>query len=82
MITLYRLALAPAQKPYRKDLLFTHNNGDFGANILVGLVFSSPKPSLANCSDTVLDVGVYVYVCCLKDLFQSQAKIAFHCCSR
>jgi len=34
MITLYRLALAPEQKPYRKGLLFTHNNGDFDANFV------------------------------------------------
>ena len=34
MITLYRLALAPVQKPYRKGLLFTYNDGDFGANFV------------------------------------------------
>ena len=40
MLTLYRITLAPARKPYRIGLLFTHNNGDFrrdfcnGRNIL------------------------------------------------
>ena len=29
MTTLYRKALAPARKPYRKGLLLTHKNGDF-----------------------------------------------------
>ena len=29
MTTLYRKALAPARKPYRKGLLLTHENGDF-----------------------------------------------------
>ena len=31
MFTLYRIAFAPARKPYRIRLLFTHENGDFGA---------------------------------------------------
>ena len=31
MFTLYRIALVPAQKQYRIELLFTHKNGDFGA---------------------------------------------------
>ena len=31
MFTFYRVAFAPARKPYRIGLLFTHNNGDFGA---------------------------------------------------
>ena len=30
MLTLYRITLAPAPKPYRIGLLFTHNNGDLG----------------------------------------------------
>ena len=30
MLTLYRITLAPARKPYRIGLLFTHNNGDLG----------------------------------------------------
>ena len=29
-LTLYRITLAPARKPYRIGVLFTHNNGDFG----------------------------------------------------
>ena len=31
IFTLYRKGFAPAPKPYRIGLLFTHNNGDFGA---------------------------------------------------
>ena len=32
MVTLYWIAFAPARKSYRTlGLLFTHNNGDFGA---------------------------------------------------
>ena len=31
MLTLCRVALAPARKLYRIELLFTHKNGDFGA---------------------------------------------------
>ena len=31
MFTLYGIAVAPAQKPYRIGLLFTHKNGDFDA---------------------------------------------------
>ena len=31
MFTLYRKALAPAQKPDQIGLLFTHKNGDIGA---------------------------------------------------
>ena len=31
MYTPYRVAFAPARKPYRIGLLFTHKNGDFGA---------------------------------------------------
>ena len=30
MLTLYRMAFAPARKPYGIELLFTHNNGDLG----------------------------------------------------
>ena len=30
-LLVYRIALAPARKPYRIRLLFTHKNGDFGA---------------------------------------------------
>ena len=30
MLTLYRITLAPAPKPYRIGLLFTHDNGDLG----------------------------------------------------
>ena len=29
--TLYRLAFAPARKPYQIGPLFTYKNGDFGA---------------------------------------------------
>ena len=36
MFTLYRIAFAPARKPYRIRLLFTHENGDFGANFCNG----------------------------------------------
>ena len=32
MFTLYLIAFAPARKQYRMGLLFTHKNGDFGAN--------------------------------------------------
>ena len=28
---MYRIAFAPARKPYRIGILFTHKNGDFGA---------------------------------------------------
>ena len=31
MFTLYRIDFAQTRKPYRIGLLFTHNNGDFGA---------------------------------------------------
>ena len=31
MSSLHRKAFAPAQNPYRVELLFTHMNGDFGA---------------------------------------------------
>jgi len=31
MFTLYRIAFASVRKPYREGLLFTHENGDFGA---------------------------------------------------
>ena len=31
VFTLYRIDLAQTQKSYRVGLLFTHNNGDFGA---------------------------------------------------
>ena len=31
MFSLYLVAFAPAPKPYRIGLLFTHKNGDFGA---------------------------------------------------
>ena len=31
MTTLYRRALSPAQKPYRIELSFTQEGGDFGA---------------------------------------------------
>ena len=31
MFTPYRMALASARNPYQIGLLFTHNNGDFGA---------------------------------------------------
>ena len=31
MLTVYRIAFVPARKPYWIELLFTHNNGDFGA---------------------------------------------------
>ena len=31
LFSLYRIALAPARKPYPIGLLLTHKNGDFGA---------------------------------------------------
>ena len=34
MFTVYRMALTPARKLYRVELLFTHENGDFGAKLL------------------------------------------------
>ena len=37
MFTLYWIAFAPARKPYRIRLLFTHENGDFGANFCDGV---------------------------------------------
>ena len=30
MFTLYRIAFAPARRPYQIGLLFTHKSGDFG----------------------------------------------------
>ena len=42
-----------------------------------GLVFSSPKPSLANCSDTVLGVGVYVYMCVWKTCSSPRRRLLF-----
>ena len=44
---------------------------------LKGLVFSSPKPSLANCSDTVLGVGVYVYMCVWKTCSSPRRGLLF-----
>ena len=32
LFTLYRMSFAPARKPYRIGLLFTHTSSDFGAN--------------------------------------------------
>ena len=40
IVTIYRIAFAPAQKPYWRGLLFTHENRDFG-------VFSVMKRSCA-----------------------------------
>ena len=31
IFTLYSIAFTPAQKQYRRGLLFTHKNGDLGA---------------------------------------------------
>jgi len=31
MFTPYQIAPSPARKPHRKELLFRHKNGDFGA---------------------------------------------------
>ena len=31
MFTLYRIAFPSVRKPYREGVLFTHENGDFGA---------------------------------------------------
>ena len=31
LFTLYLIAVAPARKPYRTGVLFTHKNGDFEA---------------------------------------------------
>ena len=40
MLTLYRITLAPARKPYRIGLLFTHNNGDLGEiSVMDGTLF-------------------------------------------
>ena len=39
-VTTYRIAFAPAQKPYRRGLLFTYKDGDLG-------VFSVMEPSCA-----------------------------------
>ena len=36
MFTLYRIAFPSVPKPYREGLLFTHENGDFGANFCDG----------------------------------------------
>ena len=33
MFALYQIAFAPIRKPYRIGLLFTHENGDFGAKL-------------------------------------------------
>ena len=42
MFTLYRIAFAPARKPYRIRLLFTHENGDFGAISVTERICSAP----------------------------------------
>ena len=38
-----RLAPAPRQKPYRMRLLFTHNNGDFGAISVTAPSYAPPR---------------------------------------
>ena len=45
MFTLYWIAFAPARKPFRIALLFTHKNGDFGA-ISVKAQIAGPRRSL------------------------------------
>ena len=44
--TLYRLAFAPARKPYQIGPLFTYKNGDFGA-ISLAYVKSQPASKLS-----------------------------------
>ena len=42
MFTLYRIAFAPARKPYWIGLLFTQKNGDFGAISVAERNFAAP----------------------------------------
>ena len=43
MFTLYQTALAPARKPYRIGLPFTHKNRDFGAIFVSERSCTAPK---------------------------------------
>ena len=42
MLTLYRIAFAPARKSYRIRILFTHKNGDFGAISVTERNYAAP----------------------------------------
>ena len=42
MFTLYRIAFAPARKPYRIGLLFTYENGDFGTISVTERSYAAP----------------------------------------
>ena len=46
MFILYKMAFAPAQKPYRIGLLFTHKNRDFGAISATAGSCVAPRRSL------------------------------------
>ena len=46
MFTLYWIVFAPAQKPYRIGILFTHNNGDFGAISVTERSCAAPIPKV------------------------------------
>ena len=48
MFTLYRITLAPARKPYRVRLLFTHKNDDFSA---ISVTEGSCAPPISKLAD-------------------------------
>ena len=56
MYTLYRVAFAPARKPYRLGLLFTHKNGDFGA---ISVTEQSCAALISKAESHISDWGSY-----------------------
>ena len=50
LITLYRIAFAPALKPYRMGLLFTRKKGDFGAIFETKRIFNVESHISDRCS--------------------------------
>ena len=50
LITLYRIAFAPALKPYRMGLLFTRKNGHFGAIFETKRIFNVESHISDRCS--------------------------------
>ena len=61
---LYEIAFAPAPKPYQIRLLFTHDNGDFGAISVTERSYAASRRSLK----------WRVTPSCPKALFQSETK--------
>jgi len=76
MLTLYQVAFAPTQKSYRIGLLFTHNNGNFGA---ISVTERSCTARISKVERHILD-GFYATFWCsvnrLPSLF-TLCRIAF-----